>query len=342
MSQKSGSRCPFIGSCIASSTVGCTFDGPGPHRRRSPGCRTRQRCISGQRRSMLPPVGSRRGLAATSDAESEERRGPTHGARCSALKATGGHASSGRGTRPPAVGSPRPTSADVLQSPHRGERSDGEVSPPMTLPSRSGIGHQVLRPGHARPGYRRRAAVDEGDGYRRAVRRSRRPFIRGECELRPGVSSRTTPTPRLGEPAQSVGSPPRPVHGGPRSSARPARRGSAAAGTRGRRRRGSAARSPAADPAGRRAARGWPVTESTSSVVRPSRRGWRRQGPAARHARGSSSAIEGSALASESSALSSNVEKNGHSRNIVRSFETPPRRAATSASPCRACTIRSG
>ena len=36
-SQKSGSRCPLIGSCMASRTLGCTFDGPGPHRRRSPG-----------------------------------------------------------------------------------------------------------------------------------------------------------------------------------------------------------------------------------------------------------------------------------------------------------------
>ena len=36
-SQKSGSRCPFIGSCSASRTAGCTFDGPGPQSSRSPG-----------------------------------------------------------------------------------------------------------------------------------------------------------------------------------------------------------------------------------------------------------------------------------------------------------------
>ena len=37
MSQKSGSRCPFMGRRIASSTSGCTFDGPGPQSSRSPG-----------------------------------------------------------------------------------------------------------------------------------------------------------------------------------------------------------------------------------------------------------------------------------------------------------------
>ena len=36
-SQKSGSRWPLIGSCIASRTFGWTFEGPGPHRSRSPG-----------------------------------------------------------------------------------------------------------------------------------------------------------------------------------------------------------------------------------------------------------------------------------------------------------------
>jgi hypothetical protein len=36
-SQKSGSRWPFIGRDIASRTLGFTFDGPGPHNKRSPG-----------------------------------------------------------------------------------------------------------------------------------------------------------------------------------------------------------------------------------------------------------------------------------------------------------------
>ena len=70
MPQKSGSRCPFIGRRIASSTSGCTLEGPGPHSSRSPGSRAG---IEVTRSAMALPFRSCPGRSAGRDEGSEHR-----------------------------------------------------------------------------------------------------------------------------------------------------------------------------------------------------------------------------------------------------------------------------
>ena len=111
MSQKSGSRWPFIGSCIAANTSGWTLDGPGPHNSRSPGSRAGSEVT---RSAMaLPfhraPVGLPAGTKARSIGHGspravarrpERRSGTSQVSRCSAARRRPPRSSPGPGAWP--------------------------------------------------------------------------------------------------------------------------------------------------------------------------------------------------------------------------------------------------